>query len=128
MNLVKNLLFIFMIISLFSCGSFVPTVNIKALPVEVQHKVNSIEIYNQGQLLNKNFKVVSIIEGHSCQNKLWDPPATRAGAIEQLKYEAYELNVDGITNVNCSGKEGTSTRTNCWELVSCTAEAIKLSK
>ena len=87
-----------------------------------------LEIYNQAQLINKNFKVLSIAEGHSCQNKLWDDPATRTGAIEQIKFQALQLNADGITNIQCGGKEGTSVRTNCWQLVSCTAEVIKLNK
>lgn len=74
------------------------------------------------------FDVLNVVEGNSCQNKLYDPPATRAAAIDQAKYFASEMGADGITNIQCGAREGTSTRTNCWELVSCTAEAIKLAR
>lgn len=77
--------------------------------------------------MNKKFRVLNIAEGNSCQNKLWDDPATRSGAINQLKYQAYEMQGDAITNIQCGGRERTSLRTNCWELISCTAEVIKFT-
>lgn len=110
---------------LSACGSFVPTVNVSSLTEEQRHKIRQVEIFNSTQILNKNFRVLTIVEGNSCQNKLYDPPATRANAIEQLKFHSLEHGGDGITNIQCSGREGTSLRTNCWELISCTAEVIK---
>ncbi len=67
------------------CGAFIPVVNIKDLPPEQIHALRSIPIYNSVQLIDKDFQVITIIEGNSCQNKLYDPPATRTAAIEQLK-------------------------------------------
>lgn len=110
------------------CGSFVPTTKIDQLTPEQRHAINSVEIFNQTQLINKNFKVIAIAEGHSCMNKMWDAPATRTGAIEQIKAQSVDMKGDGITNIQCGGKEGTSVATNCWQLVSCTAEVIKFSK
>ena len=110
---------------LTACGSFVPTINVNNLSEEQRHKVRQVEIFNSRQLQDKQFRILTIIEGNSCQNKIYDPPATRVGAIEQLKYHALEQGGDGITNIQCSGREGTSLRTNCWELISCTAEVIK---
>jgi len=110
---------------LASCGSFVPTTNLANLSPAQRQAISKIEIINQSQLFNRKFKVLNIVEGHSCQNKVYDPPATRTGAIEQMRYEAFQIEGDGITNIQCAGKEGTSVRTNCWELVSCTAEVIK---
>lgn len=115
-------------LSLVACGSFVPTVNVSNLTEEQRHKIRQVEIFNSTQILNKDFKVLTIVEGNSCQNKLYDPPATRANAIEQLKYHSLEHDGDGITNIQCSGREGTSLRTNCWELISCTAEVIRFKK
>jgi hypothetical protein len=115
-------------VGLSGCGAFVPVVKIDEMTAEQRHKIRSVQIYNQAQLANKEFTVLTIVEGNSCQNKLYEPPATRAAAIEQLKYHAIEAQGDGITNIQCGGREGTSTRTNCWELISCTAEVIKLNK
>lgn len=117
--------FIFLLIT--GCGSFVPTVDVSKLTEEKRLQIRQIEIFNQVQIQNRKFKVVTIVEGNSCQNKLYDPPATRANAIEQLKFHALESGGDGITNIQCSGREGTSLRTNCWELISCTAEVIKIT-
>lgn len=112
---------------LSGCGAFVPVVNIKDLPPEKIYALRSIPIYNSVQLIDKDFQVITIIEGNSCQNKLYDPPATRTAAIEQLKFHALEAGANGITNIQCGAREGTSTRTNCWELISCTAEAIRVN-
>ena len=112
---------------LSGCGAFVPVVNIKDLPPEKKHALRAIPIYNSVQLIDKDFQVLNILEGNACQNKLYDPPATRTAAIEQLKYHALEAGANGITNIQCGAREGTSTRTNCWELISCTAEAIKVN-
>lgn len=108
-----------------ACGSFVPTVNLSNLTEEQRHSIRQVEIFNYAQIQNREFRVLTIVEGHSCQNKLYDPPATRTNTIEQLKHHSLEQGGDGITNVQCSGREGTSLRTNCWELISCTAEVIK---
>lgn len=113
---------------LVGCGAFVPVVKLDTLTPEQKNKVQAIKIYNSAQLQGQPFNVLTVVEGNSCQNKLTDPPATRAGAIEQVKFFALEAGADGITNIQCGGREGTSTRTNCWELISCTAEAVKLIK
>jgi uncharacterized protein YbjQ (UPF0145 family) len=110
------------------CGSFVPVVKLDELSETQRHQVRQMQILNQAQLIGKNYSIETIVEGNSCQNKLWDPPATRTAAIEQLKFHAFEAGGDAITNIQCSGREGTSARTNCWELISCTAEAIKFKK
>lgn len=110
---------------LAGCGSFVPVVNLRDLPPEQRHAVQSVKILSANQRLDDKAEVLAVVEGHSCKNKVWDAPATRAGAIEQLKFHAREAGANAITNIQCGGREGTSTNTNCWELISCTAEAIK---
>lgn len=126
-NLTNKIKFLVIIGSVFlsACGSFVPTVNVSTLSEAQRHQIRQVEIFNYAQIQNKSFRVLTIVEGNSCQNKLYDPPATRANAIEQLKFHSLEHGGDGITNIQCSGREGTSLRTNCWELISCTAEVIK---
>lgn len=113
---------------LTGCGSFLPVVKLDQLSPEKRNAALSVKIFNATQLSGMKFDVLSVVEGNSCQNKLYDPPATRGAAIDQAKYFASEIGADGITNIQCGAREGTSTRTNCWELVSCTAEAIKIAR
>lgn len=112
--------------ALSGCGSFLPVVKLDELPVEAKHAAASVKILSVSHRLDERAEVLGVVEGHSCQNKIWDSPATRSGAIEQVKYFAHELGANAITNIQCGGREGTSVRTNCWELISCTAEAIRL--
>ncbi len=128
MSRLKAAAIVITVTALSGCGSFVPTVKMHELSEAQRHNVRQLQIYNQTQLLNKNYAVLTIVEGNSCQNKVWDPPASRTSAIEQLKFHAFEAGGEGIANIQCSGREGTSVRTNCWELISCTAEVIKFNR
>jgi hypothetical protein len=104
----------------------VPTQDLRDLsPAEIQ-AVQSVKIYDANLLSGQSYEIIQIVEGNSCQNKIWDPPATRASAIDQIKFYAYEIDADVISDIRCSGREGTSVRTNCWELISCTANAVRL--
>ena len=114
--------------ALFGCGAFVPTVDLTALSASEKHEVRKIGIYDQNLLQGKSYKILNIVEGHSCKNKTWDPPATRTAAIDQLKYFAYESGANGISDVQCSNRERTSLTTNCWDLISCTANALKVDE
>lgn len=112
--------------TLVSCGSFVPVVELDKQPLAIRNKAASIRILGQGQAASTKYSVLTVVEGHSCQNNIVDPPATRVAAIEQVKFHAYEAGAEAIANLQCGGREGTSLRTNCWELISCTAEAVRL--
>lgn len=114
-------------LALSSCGAFVPTVKIAELPIEQQREVRALPIFASQQLNGRKFVVLGIVEGISCQNKTWDPPATRALAIEQAKFYARELKADGIANLDFGQREGTSVRTNCWTSVTVSAEAIQFT-
>lgn len=103
-----------------------PTQNLNDLsPAEMQG-IQGVKIYDATLLAEKSYEIIDIVEGNSCQNKLWDPPATRDAAIDQIRFYANEMGADGISDVRCSGRKGTSVRTNCWELISCTANAIRV--
>lgn len=107
------------------CGAMVPVVKMEDIPVEQRRAVNEIAIYNQTQLIGRKFKVINIVEGISCKNKLWDHAATKSDAIFQARYWAQQMGADGIANLQCDNPRGTTTTYNCWESVTCTAEAIK---
>ncbi len=115
-----------LILSLSACasGPKIPVVNLDKIDRSERNGMDQISILSQMHLENKKFKILNIVEGHSCQVLTSDPPVTRTKAIEQLKYYAYKMSGDGITNIKCA-KEATSLATNCWDLISCTAEVIK---
>jgi hypothetical protein len=126
-NLFMNKILVILLFSFLSAcasGPKIPLINLDKLDSSKRNAINQIEILNQAQLENKKFKVLNIVEGHSCQYLTSDPPVTRTKAIDQLKYYANEISGDGITNIKCT-REPTSLAINCWDLISCTAEVIK---
>jgi hypothetical protein len=107
------------------CGALVPTIKLDEMPVEQRRAVNALEIYNTTQLIGKNYSILTIVEGISCKNKVWDHAATKTDALFQAKHWAREAGADAITNIQCDSPRGTTVTYNCWESVACTAEAIK---
>lgn len=111
---------------LAGCGAMVPVVKQEELTAQQKREVNEVAIFNSSQLVGKDFTVLNIVEGISCKNKTWDPAATRSDAIFQARYWAKQMGADGITNLQCDHPRGTTTSYNCWESITCSAEAIKL--
>jgi len=107
------------------CGAMVPTVKFDEMTVEQRRAVNALEIYNISQLAGRDYTIITIVEGISCKNKVWDHAATKTDALFQTKHWAREAGADAITNVQCDSPRGTTVTYNCWESVTCTAEAIK---
>lgn len=126
--MLKQITVAVIVLFLTSCGSFVPVVKIDELPAQQKNQLQSIKIYDSSQLQGKKYEVLNFVEGNSCKNKMWDPAATRSAAVDQVKFQALEMGANGIRNIQCGAREGTSTNTNCWELISCTAEAIKITE
>jgi hypothetical protein len=114
-----------MILLLSSCGAMVPTVKFEEVAVDTRRAINALEIFNQNQLIGKNYSIISVVEGISCKNKVWDHAATKTDALFQTKHWAREAGADAITNLQCDNPRGTTVTYNCWESVTCTAEAIK---
>lgn len=111
-----------------SVGPQVPVKNIGALPPAEKEAVISLPIYNDAQLAGKSYTIIRIVEGISCKNKTWDPAATKTDAINQAKYWAKESGADAIMNIQCDPPRGPSDAYNCWESVTCTAQAVRLSQ
>jgi len=125
MNIKKQITLWLAAAFLSGCGAMVPVVKMEDVSPEQRRAVNDVTIYNQVQLISRKFKVVNIVEGISCKNKVWDHAATKSDAIFQARYWAHQMGADGITNLQCDHPRGTTTTYNCWESVTCTAEAIK---
>jgi len=125
----KRLPLVVISITLLGCvGPLVSVKNINQLPIETKRQALSMPIYNESQLFNKKYSVINIVEGISCKNKIWDPPATKTDAINQAKYWAFEMGADALLNIQCEFPRGTTTTYNCWESITCTAQAIKLGE
>jgi len=73
---------------LSGCGSFVPTEDLSDLSLAETQAIEQVTIYDDNLLAQKPYEIIDIVEGNSCQNKIWDPPATRAGAIDQIQFYA----------------------------------------
>lgn len=125
-NTIRHLLIIIGSLIITSCvGPLVPVKNISDLPPEERRVVLSLPIYNESQLTGKKYTIIAVVEGISCKNKTWDHAATKSDAIDQLKYWAKEQGADAILNIQCETPRGTTTTYNCWESITCTAQAIK---
>jgi uncharacterized protein YbjQ (UPF0145 family) len=103
-----------------------PDTVIKDLPADKRQAMSAVRILNQAQLQGAKFDVLTIVEGTSCRHWMTDPPASRTSAIEQLKLKASEAGANAISNIQCDGREPTNYTMNCWESMTCAAEAIKL--
>ena len=116
------------LLMLVACvGPRVPVKNIAELPLEERRAVLGLPIYNESQLVGKEYTVINLVEGISCKNKTWDPAATKTDAINQVKYWAREQGAEGVMNLQCDLPRGTTTSYNCWESITCTGQAIKLN-
>jgi hypothetical protein len=109
-------------------GPLVPVKKMSQIPTETKREALSLPIYNESQLFNKKYTIINIVEGISCKNQIWEPAATKIDAINQAKYWAYETGADALMNIRCESPRGTTTTYNCWESITCTAQAIKISK
>jgi len=58
-----------------------------------------VAIYNQAQINDKQYKILNIVEGISCKNKVWDHASTKSDAIFQARYWAQQMDADGIVNL-----------------------------
>lgn len=87
---------------------------------------NEIPVFDISGLQKKEYRRIGQIEATSCMNKLWDSPASREDAIDQLRYKASALGGNGITNLICEQQEGTNLAKNCWNSVTCYGVAIVL--
>lgn len=88
---------------------------------------SEIPVYDRESLKGVSYKVVLPLEATSCKKLLWDPPASEEDVINQLRTKARTLRANGIMDVSCGAKEGTSLVTNCWETITCNATAIQVS-
>ena len=105
-------------------GPLIPVENIRELPPKLNRKVLALPIYNESQLDRGGYHIINMVEGISCKNQAWDPAATKIAAINQAKYWAYKMGANALLNIRCEYPRSTTLTYNCWESITCTAQAI----
>lgn len=66
------------------------------------------------------------VTARSCRRLAWEPEASAADGIEQLKIKAARLGANAIAGVKCEPEApGTALSTNCWTAVVCRATAVR---
>ena len=93
-----------------------------------QTGIQNMRVYESKELTTLKYEVVGDVQGFSCKNKVWDPPATQADAIIQAKIKAFDLGANGLGNVQCSPLEGTSLSRNCWESLVCSGQGVRVKE
>ena len=106
-------------------GPFVEVIKVDQLTAEKLK--TEIPVYDRDQLKGVRYKVVQPLEATSCKNLLWDPPPTEQDATDQLRFKARTVRANGMMNLSCFTKEGTSLYKNCWQSFTCNAIAIQVS-
>lgn len=109
-------------------GPLVPVVPMSDLPADKQKAIQNMKVYESKELAALKYEVVGDVQGFSCKNKVWDPPATQADAISQAKIKAFDLGANGLGNVQCGPLEGTSLSRNCWESLACTGQGVRVKE
>jgi S1-C subfamily serine protease len=105
-------------------GPLVPVVEVdQELGARLQKEIRVVDI---AELQKEEYQCIGQIEATSCMNKLWDSPASREDALNQLRYKAAALGGNGITNLTWERREGANLTKNCWNSVTCYGVAIVL--
>ena len=109
---------------LTSCaiGPFVPIQTVETTGLHLTEAAASISVVPAER--TKGMQDLGEVVGHSCKNKIWDPPATAGAATFQVKLAAAQRNATAVSGLSCT--EGSvSLITNCWQSVSCKATAFR---
>lgn len=107
-------------------GCVGPLVPVRKIDISERAALEAMPVVKRATLDPKSYRVLGAVEGHSCQNKTWDPYPSQQDALDQLKAAARELGGNAVASVRCS-QRGTSMGTNCWNLISCSGEALEVS-
>ena len=123
-NTIRVLLVVFIFVAGGCIGPLVPVIKLeKELAMRLRKE---IPVFDISELQEEKYRRIGQIEATSCMNKIWDSPASREDATDQLRYKASVLGGNGITNLNCEQREGTNLAKNCWNSVTCYGVAILL--
>ncbi len=111
---------------LVACGSnatHIAAISVYELPHEEQYEIRSVRVFDLDQLMGVEFEVLGAVEGVSCGRQAW-VLGQNVVAVEQLKYYAWTMGANGLTNIQYTSREGYS---DCTELVEAIGDAIWVS-
>lgn len=106
-------------------GQYADRINVSKLPEDEQRAALAIKVYDQATGAPEYSEIIDEVQAISCQNKVWDPPATKADALRQLRVKALRLGANAIVSVTYTNS-GTSYKPNCWESVTVSGTAVRL--
>ena len=106
-----------------SRGPNIPSVNIFKLSHQEQSQVRSVIVYSDFELNDMEFEVLDDVEGAVCKRNTASSMAVPA--LEQLKYQAWVREANGLANVQIGDRKGEG---NCVAIVVASATAIKVTR
>lgn len=106
-------------------GQYADRINVSKLPEEEQRAALAIKVYDQVTGAPQYSEIIDEVQAISCQNKVWDAPATNADALRQLRVKALRLGADAVISVTYTNS-GTSYKPNCWESITVSGTAVRL--
>lgn len=107
-----------------ACTAFVDIVKVDQLPPETRAAMANVAIYTDHQPRDIKYDVVASMDATSCKGLAIDPPATRANALDQLKYKALKAGANAVIGVSCT-RTGVDYGANCWQTVVCAGTAVR---
>jgi hypothetical protein len=112
---------------LVACGAgqWADEVNVSKLAPDEQKSALAIRVFDQSMQPPPVKEIKGEIQAVSCQNKMWDPPATKGNALSQLRVKALRLGATAVTGVTYT-ERGTSYKPNCWQSVIVSGTAVVL--
>jgi hypothetical protein len=113
-------------VAIYGCGPQVAV--LKVDPSTALMARSSVKIYTTRQLADKKYEDFGPIEATSCKSLMWEPVPTREDAVNQLRVRAMNLGGNGLLNLMCDAREGTSVSKNCWSSITCAASAIQVEE
>jgi hypothetical protein len=122
----RTLLLLPLFAAIYGCGPQIAV--LKVDPSTALEARNAVKIYTIRQLAEKKYEDLGPIEATSCKSLMWDPVPTREDAVNQLRVRTVKLGGNGLLNLMCDAREGTSVSKNCWSSITCAASAIQVAE
>jgi hypothetical protein len=72
-------------------GRWADEVDVNKLPPNEQRSALAVRVFDQSMQPPLAKEIKGEIQAVSCQNKMWDPPATKGNALSQLRVKALRL-------------------------------------
>ena len=106
-------------------GNWADRIDLSKVPPSEREASLRVRLFDQSMQAPQPTEIIGSVQAVSCQNKVWDAPATKGEALVQLRIKALRLGADAVTGITYS-ERGTSYKPNCWESVIVSGVAVKL--